>query len=51
MIGPDGAEVPSTRRPAGRTLIWTVGDTTLRLEGELSLARAAHLAEEARTLE
>ncbi|HET9423353.1 MAG TPA: hypothetical protein VFO49_19605 [Nocardioides sp.] len=51
MIGQDGSEVPSTRRPAGRTLIWTIGDTTLRLEGDLTLARAVALAEGARALE
>jgi hypothetical protein len=51
MIGADGAEVPSTRRPAGRTLIWTVGDTTLRLEGDLTADQAVELAEGARELE
>lgn len=48
VIGPDGAENPETLRPAGRTLVWTIGDTTLRLEGDLSLARALQLAETAR---
>jgi hypothetical protein len=48
VIGPDGAEIPETLRAAGRTLVWTIGDTTLRLEGDLSLARALQLAETAR---
>lgn len=48
LLDESGARIPQTDRPAGRTLIWTIGDTTLRLEGELSLTRALELAESAR---
>jgi len=50
LLDEDGARIPDTRRTAGRTLIWTVGDTTLRLEGNLSLDRALEIAESARPL-
>jgi hypothetical protein len=48
LLDESGARIPQTDRPAGRTLIWTIGDTTLRLEGDLSLAQALGLAESAR---
>lgn len=48
VIGEDGAEVSETLRPAGRTLVWNVTDTTLRLEGDLSLEQALAFAETAR---
>jgi len=48
LLDESGARIPQTKRPAGRTLIWMVGDTTLRLEGDLSLAQALELAESAR---
>jgi len=51
LLDESGARIPQTDRPAGRTLIWTVGDTTLRLEGDLTLARALALAESAQPLE
>jgi hypothetical protein len=48
LLDESGARIPQTDRPAGRTLIWMIGDTTLRLEGDLSLAQALELAEAAR---
>lgn len=48
LLDASGARIPQTDRPAGRTLIWIIGDTTLRLEGDLSLAAALELAESAR---
>jgi len=51
LLGEDGSRIPETQRPAGRTLIWTIGDTTLRLEGDLSLAHAVELAESAERLD
>jgi hypothetical protein len=51
MLDESGAGIPQTDRPAGRTLIWKVGGTTLRLEGDLTLARALELAESAEPLD
>jgi hypothetical protein len=48
MIDEDGTEIPETVRPAGQTLVWVDGDTTLRLEGDISLNRAVAAAETAR---
>jgi hypothetical protein len=45
-VVPDGGsvrELPS--RPAAPTLLWLVGDLTLRLEGDLDLAEATRIAE------
>lgn len=50
LLDEAGTRVPETERPAGRTLLWTVGDTTLRLEGDLGLARALAIAESAERL-
>ena len=36
-----------TARLAGHTLIWPVGDVTLRLEGDLSLERAVEIGSSA----
>ena len=51
VVDEDGREVRETRRRGGSTLVWMVGDTTLRLEGELSLTQAVALAESARRFE
>jgi hypothetical protein len=51
LLDEDGTTIPDTRRIAGRTLIWTVGDTTLRLEGRLSLEQALEIAESSRPLQ
>ena len=45
LLGPDGSRRTESARLAGHTLIWLDGDTTLRLEGELSLERAVRIAE------
>ena len=51
LLDANGKRIPDTGRPAGRTLIWTVGDTTLRLEGAtLAQDRAIEIAESARPL-
>ncbi len=51
VVDEDGAEVRESRRRVGSTLVWTVDDTTLRLEGEFSLTQAVALAESARRFE
>ena len=51
VLDEHGREVVESRRRAGSTLIWMVGDTTLRLEGELTLDRAVTIAETARRYE
>lgn len=48
LLDDSGARIPQTDRPAGQTLIWTIGDTTLRLEGEFSRGQALELAGSAR---
>ena len=48
LLDPDGGRRAETARLAGHTLIWPRGDTTLRLEGELTLAEAVAIAESAR---
>lgn len=46
-----GRVVEETRRPAGQTLVWNAGTTTLRLEGDLSLEEALAVAESLRPVE
>lgn len=45
LLEPDGSRRTESARLAGHTLIWLDDDTTLRLEGELSLERAVEIAE------
>lgn len=45
LLEPNGSRRTESARLAGHTLIWLDGDTTLRLEGELSLERAVEIAE------
>lgn len=45
LLEPDGTRRTESARLAGNTLIWQQGVTTLRLEGEVSLARAVDVAE------
>lgn len=47
VLDADGARRTETARLAGHTLIWEHGDTALRLEGDLTLARAVAIAESA----
>jgi hypothetical protein len=42
-----GQNRESTARLAGKTLIWQLGDVTLRLEGDLSKEQALHVARSA----
>ncbi len=51
VVDEDGGEVRESRRRVGSTLVWMVGDTTLRLEGEFSLTQAVAVAESARRVE
>ena len=51
VLDENGREVVESRRRVGSTLVWTVGDTTLRLEGELTLEQAIAVAETARRYE
>jgi hypothetical protein len=48
LLEPDGSRRTETARLAGHTLIWPQGTTTLRLEGDLSLDEAVHIAESVR---
>lgn len=50
LLEPDGSRRTESARLAGHTLIWLGGDTTLRLEGELSLERAVEIAESSVTV-
>jgi hypothetical protein len=50
IVDAEGREVTESRRRVGSTLVWMVGGSTLRLEGELSLTQAVALAESARRL-
>ncbi len=50
VLDEQGREVVESRRRVGSTLVWMVGDTTLRLEGELTLGQAVAIAESARRL-
>jgi hypothetical protein len=45
LLEADGSRRTESARLAGHTLIWPEGPTTMRLEGELSLARAVEIAE------
>lgn len=45
LLDPDGTRRTEAARLAGHTLIWASGPTTLRLEGDLGLARATAVAE------
>jgi hypothetical protein len=47
LLDPDGSRRTETARLAGHTLIWPRGDTTLRLEGDLTLEEAVRIAESA----
>ena len=47
LLEPDGTRRTESARLSGHTLIWQDGDTTLRVEGDLSLARAVEIAESA----
>jgi hypothetical protein len=44
VLAPDGTRRTETARLAGHTLIWERAGTTLRLEGDLTLARALAIA-------
>ena len=45
LLEPDGSRRAESARLAGHTLVWLTDDTTLRLEGDLSLERAIEIAE------
>jgi len=45
LLEPDGSRRTESARLAGHTLIWLADDTTLRLEGDVSLERAVEIAE------
>ena len=45
VLNRDGTSRTETARRAGHTLVWEHGGTTLRLEGDVSLARAVEIAE------
>jgi hypothetical protein len=47
LLDPDGARRTESARLSGRTLVWPTASTTLRLEGDLSLAEAVRIAESA----
>lgn len=47
LLERDGTRRRESARLAGQTLIWTDGVTTLRLEGDLDLARAIEVAQSA----
>ena len=52
LLDEDGKRIPDTPRTAGRTLVWTVGDTTLRLEGAaLAQDQAIEIAESSRPVD
>ena len=44
VLNRDGTSRTQTARLAGHTLIWTTGDTTMRLEADISRARAIEIA-------
>lgn len=48
LLDADGSRRTETARLAGHTLIWPQGDTTLRLEGDLTLDEAVAIGESAR---
>jgi hypothetical protein len=45
VLREDGSSETHAPRLAGHTLIWPVGPTTLRLEGDLPIDRAVEIAE------
>jgi hypothetical protein len=45
LLEPDGTQRTESARLAGHTLIWLADETTLRLEGDLTLQRAVQIAE------
>ncbi len=47
ILDDEGRPRTESARLAGHTLIWPVGDVTMRLEGDLSLARAVEIGESA----
>lgn len=47
LLSDDGRSSTHPPRLAGHTLIWPVGETTLRLEGDLPIDRAVEIAESA----
>jgi hypothetical protein len=47
LLGPGGARRTESARLAGRTLVWPAGTTTVRLEGDVTLADAVRIAESA----
>ena len=47
LLDPDGSRRTESARLAGQTLVWPTATTTLRLEGDLSLAEAVRIAESA----
>lgn len=46
-VGADGEEYAESARLAAQTLIWQVGEVTIRLEGDLTMRRAVEIAESA----
>jgi hypothetical protein len=48
LLAPDGSRRTESARLAGQTLIWRTPRATLRLEGDLTLARAVEIAGSAR---
>lgn len=47
MVADDGTDLVLPSRPSAPTLVWTRGEVTLRLEGDLTRSRAIALAESA----
>jgi hypothetical protein len=47
ILDEEGNQRTESARLAGHTLIWPVGDITLRLEGDLTLTRAVEIGESA----
>lgn len=50
VLDADGTRRTETARLAGHTLIWEYGGSTLRLDGDLTLARAIEIASSATTV-
>lgn len=50
VVNPDGSERRESARLAGRTLIWERAETTLRLEADMSRARAVTIARSVRPI-
>jgi hypothetical protein len=51
LLEPDGSRRRESARLAGHTLVWLDDDSTLRLEGDLSLERAVEIAESSVTVD